>query len=67
MFQCDAGNSRRTLTESRRINIPGTSSNKSIMVQANDSILGPRRSKQDYVFSIRDSLILTFGFSLEES
>jgi hypothetical protein len=42
MFQCDAEISRRTLTERRRINIPGISSNKSIIVQANDSIYAPR-------------------------
>lgn len=38
MFQCDAERSRRTLTESCRINIPGKSSNMSIIVQAIDSI-----------------------------
>jgi hypothetical protein len=38
MFQCDAERSRRTLTERCRINIPGRSSNKSIIVQANDSM-----------------------------
>ena len=38
MFQCDAESSRRTLAERCRINIPGISSNKSIIVQAIDSI-----------------------------
>jgi len=40
-IQCGEESNRRTLSESRRINIPGISSNKSIIVQANDSILGP--------------------------
>jgi hypothetical protein len=38
MVQCDAESNRRTLTEKRRISIPGRSNNISIMVQAIDSI-----------------------------
>jgi hypothetical protein len=40
-IQCGAESSRRTLSESSRINIPGISSNKSIIVQVNDSNLCP--------------------------
>ena len=62
MFQCDAESSRRTLTKRCRINIPGRSSNISIIVQAIDSIFMTPEVEKNYVFSIRHSSILALGF-----
>jgi hypothetical protein len=67
MFQCDAESSRRTFTERCRINIPGRSSNMSIIIQPIDSIFMTPEVEKNYVFSIRHSSILALGFSLGES
>jgi hypothetical protein len=67
MLQCDAESIRRTLTERRRMNIPGRSSNMSIIVQVIDSIFLTPEVENNCVFSIRHSSILALAFSLGES